>query len=154
LVTNSHGAEMRLWISKKLSFYTLFTDNQEQFPYPVYNRVIGIAGHRQAIPGADYFLKAKGPAGYFDYMQATGYINFEAIKDHVNVTFGNGKHFIGDGTTSLFLSDYSSNMPFLQLQARIWKLNYESLYLELTPQYDNTKGDAVLWHKYCTVHYL
>ena len=151
VLSNSHGAEMRLWLSKKLSFYTFFTDNQEQYPYFVYNQVTST---HQAVPGADYFLKPTEKNGYYDYMQASGYINFDAVKNHLNITFGSGKHFIGDGISSLFLTDYSSNMPFLQLQARIWKFNYECLYMELTPQYDKNQSDALLAHKYTTMHYL
>jgi hypothetical protein len=150
LLTNSHGAEMRMWISKRLSFYTFFTDNQEQFPYFVNNWA---TKKQQAVPGADYFLKPAKQFGTYDYMQVSGYMNFDVVRNHVNVTFGMGKHFIGDGISSVFLTDNSSNIPFLQLQARIWKLNYESLYMELTPQY--SKGaDQILNHKYSTIHYL
>ena len=45
-------------------------------------------------------------------------------------------------------------MPFLQLQTRIWHINYECLYLELTPQYNKNLGDGLLYHKYSTMHYL
>ncbi len=152
LYTNSQGAEIRGWISKKVGFYTSITDNQEKFPYYVYN--LASNPKRQAVPGADYFLQPGSPNGRYDYMQASGYINFDAVKDHINVSFGNGKHFIGDGISSLFLTDYSSNMPFLQLQTRIWKINYECLYLELTPQYDKSQGDALVAHKFSTIHYL
>lgn len=151
---SSRGAEVRGWISKKVGFYTSLTDNQEQFPYFVTNRTTGVKGYRQAVPGGDYFLKPKTINGAYDYMQVQAYINFDAVKNHVNVTFGTGKHFIGDGISSLFLTDNSSNMPYLQVQARIWKLNYESLYMELTPQYDNNLGDRVFWSKYTTMHYL
>jgi len=149
---NSQGAEIRGWIAKKLGFYTSITDNQESFPYYVNNLVSNPS--RLAVPGADYFLLPGTPTARYDYMQASGYINFDAIKDRVNVTFGSGKHFLGDGISSLFLSDYSSNMPFLQIQTRIWKINYECLYLELTPQYDKSLGDALQMHKYSTIHYL
>ena len=152
LYTNSQGAEIRGWISKKVGFYTSITDNQEKFPYYVYNLAANPV--RQAVPGADYFLLPATPNGRYDYMQASGYINFDAVKNHVNVSFGSGKHFIGDGISSVFLTDYSSNMPFLQLQTRIWKINYECLYLELTPQYDKRLGDALLAHKFSTIHYL
>ena len=155
LFTNSQGAELRGWISKKLGFYTSITDNQEQFPYFDYKNVSN--PRIQAVPGADYFLlpgQATGSAGRYDYMQARGYINFDAVKNHVNVTFGSGKHFLGDGISSLFLSDYSSNMPFLQIQTRIWHINYECLYLELTPQYDKALGDGLIAHKFSTIHYL
>jgi len=150
LFTNSHGAELRGWISKKIGFYTSITDNQEHFPYYVYTMAANPT--RQAVPGGDYFLNTS--PNYYDYLQASGYINFDAVKNHVNVTFGSGKHFLGDGISSLFLSDYSSNMPYLQLQARIWKINYECLYLELTPQYDKLLGDGLLAHKFSTIHYL
>lgn len=147
----SRGAEMRGWIAKKVGFYTSITDNQEQFPYFVQNWARK-DGHLVAVPGADYFLLPS--PGHYDYMMASGYINFDLIKNHMNLTFGNGKHFIGDGTTSLFLTDYSSNMPFLQFQTRIWKINYECLYFELTQQYDKSLGDALTNHKFCTIHYL
>ena len=104
------------------------------------------------MPGADYFLNPS--TGHYDYMQASGYINFDAVKDHINVSFGSGKHFIGDGVSSLFLTDYSSNMPFLQLQTHIWHINYQCLYLELTPQYNKLLGDGLVAHKYSTIHYL
>ena len=148
---SGRGAELRGWISKKIGFYTSITDNQEQFPYFVDNW-IEKDGKLKAVPGADYYLNPS--KGNYDYMQASGYINFAVVKNAVNLTFGNGKHFIGDGITSLFLTDYSSNMPYLQLQARIWKINYECLYLELTPQFNQTLGDQVLTHKFSTIHYL
>ena len=151
LLTNSQGAELRGWIAKKIGFYTLVTDNQEQYPYYVTNSV---TKKEQAVPGADYFLLPSKAYGRYDYMQTSGYVNFDAVKNHVNLTFGSGKHFIGDGISSLFLTDNSSSMPFLQIQTRIWHINYECLYLELTPQYDKSQGDALLQHKFSTIHYL
>ena len=155
MTSNSQGAELRGWIGKKIGFYTSVVDNQEKYPYFLYNSV---SDHKhQYVPGADYFLPpgiATGAAGHYDYLQTSGYINFDAVKNHVNITFGSGKHFLGDGISSLFLSDNSSNTPFLQLQTRIWHINYECLYLELTPQYDKSKGDGILAHKFSTIHYL
>ena len=152
LSSNSHDFEIRGWIGKKVGFYTSLTDNQEVFPYYVLNSVNKV---QQAVPGADYYIPpAKRNTGNYDYILASGYIDFAAVKDHLNITFGQGKHFIGDGITSLFLSDYSSNMPFLQARARIWKLNYEVLYLELTQQYNKNLGDALTAHKFSTMHYI
>ena len=148
---SSRGAELRGWISKRVGFYTSITDNQEQFPLHVYSNT---NKKLQAVPGADYFLKPKTKYGTYDYMQATGYVNFDVVKNHINTTFGIGKHFIGDGITSLFLTDKSSSMPYLQVQTRIWKINYECLFMELTPQYSNYIGDQVLPHKYSSIHYL
>ena len=147
---SSRGAEIRGWIAKKVGFYTSFTDNQEKFPYPV---VSYVTRKYEAVPGADYFKRPTSPYGAYDYFQATGYIDFDAVKNHVNIAAGFGKHFFGDGMSSILLTDNSSNMPYVRLQGRIWKLNYECLYLELTPQYFKTK-DQNIGHKYSTMHYL
>ncbi|MEO6831667.1 MAG: hypothetical protein ABI378_05090 [Chitinophagaceae bacterium] len=147
LLSSSRGVEVRARITDKIGLYTYFADNQEQLPSFVRDYALS----HQAVPGADYYQTPS--AKTFDYLQARGYVDIAAIKDIVNVTFGYDKHFIGDGIRSLFLSDFSSGATFLRLNTRIWKLNYQNLYLELTPQY--TRGaDQQLPHKYATMHHL
>ena len=148
ILMNAHGAEARGWIAKKIGFYTNFTDNQEMTPSFVTNYIES----RRAAPGADFFTKIGNRNGKYDYLQGSGYIDFALVKDHVNATFGSGKHFIGDGITSLFLSDFSSNYPFLKLTSRVWKFNYQNLFLKLTPQFQNKNG--LLAHKYAAMHLL
>ena len=150
LTYNSHDLEMRGWLGKKIGFYTSFTDNQEQVPGYVYNYTIKDS-NRIGLPGSDYVLLPKNRSSYFDYLNASGYIDFAALKDRVNITFGSGKHFVGDGINSLFLSDFSANTPFLRLRTRIWKVNYETLYLELTEQFKREK-DTNYPHKFATMH--
>lgn len=145
--TSSRGAEVRGRLLDKIGFYTYFTDNQEEVPIHVGNWVDSFS----AIPGADYY-KEIGTNKY-DYLLARSYIDFAAVKDHVNVTFGYDKHFIGDGIRSLFLSDFSAGATFLRLNTRVWKLNYQNLYLELKPQYER-KSDRLLPRKYATMHHL
>src|SRR5690606_7324112 len=102
LFTSSRGVEARARILNKVGIYTYSTDNQEQVP-------LHVGQWREsfdAVPGADYF-KIIGTNNY-DYLLARSYIDFAAIKDHINVTFGYDKHFIGDGIRSLFLSDFSA----------------------------------------------
>lgn len=148
LFWNSRGLELRGRIANRLGFYTSVTDNQEKVPSFVYNWTT----MHQAVPNADYY---QTPSKYkYDYLLATGYIDFEAIKDHINITLGYDKHFIGDGMRSLFLSDFaSSGMPFLRINTKVWKLDYQNLYLELTPQYKRG-ADHELPHKYATIHQL
>lgn len=150
---NTHDIEFRGWFGKKIGFYTMLTDNLESLPGYV-NNYAQKDGMHMAVPGADYFFIPKKRGSSFDYFNASGYIDFAAVKDKVNVTFGSGKNFIGDGVTSLFLSDFSSNMTFLKLRARIWKLNYESLYLQLTEQYNKLSGDQLYARKYATMHFI
>lgn len=157
---NSHDLEFRGWFGKKVGFYTMLTDNQESLPGYVYNLAMKtndpkkVNGTHMAVPGADYIFTPTKPGGNFQYFNAAGYIDFAAVKNILNVTLGSSRNFIGDGTTSLFLSDASSNIPFLRLRARVWKLNYDALYLQLTSQYDNSIGDRVYPKKYATMHYI
>lgn len=147
LLLNSRGIEARGRIANKIGFYTFFTDNQEN---PV-SYVGDFINRREAVPGADYF-QTPGE-NKVDYLQARGYIDFAAVKDHINVTFGYDKQYWGDGIRSLFLSDFAANATFLRLNTRIWKLNYQNLYMELTPQYQRS-SDTRLGHKYATMHHL
>ncbi len=149
LLANSRGIELRGTIANRVGFYTYFSDNQEEPPAFVNDYI----NAHQAVPGADYYQTPSGTRSKYDYLLARGYIDFAVIKDHINVTAGYDKHFIGDGIRSLFLSDFSSGASFVRLTTKVWKLNYQNLYLELTPQY--TRGaDRVLNHKYATVHHL
>ncbi len=147
-VLNTRGVEVRGRILNKVGFYTMVTENQEQTPRFVSD---WISSHR-AVPGVDFFtVKGKD----YDYMQARGYIDFAAVKDHINVTFGYDRHFIGDGMRSLLLSDFSAGATFLRLNTKIWKLNYQNLFLELTPQFYRGKGgDSRLKQKYAAIHML
>jgi hypothetical protein len=146
LFSSSRGMEARGWIAKKIGFYTFFTDNQEETPSHINNWV----DSNDAVPGADFFTRH---GNKYDYLLAKGYIDFAVIKDHINVTFGYDKNFIGDGMNTLFLSDFAANYAFLKIDTRIWKLNYQNLFMELTPQLENGRNTLVV-HKYATMHHL
>lgn len=144
---SSRGAEVRGIVANRIGFYTYFADNQEQPPSFIKDYI----EKNEAVPGADYYQTPN--ARTYDYLTARGYIDFAAIRDHINVTFGYDKHFLGDGVRSLFLSDFSAPTTFLRLNTRVWKLNYQNLFMELTPQYDRG-ADQRLPHKYATMHHL
>ncbi len=150
LMYNNHNMEIRACIGKKLGVYINYNENSEQLPSYFYDYTVK-PGNRLGLPGAAYALLPKNRSSAFGYINSTGYIDFAAVKEKVNVTFGSGKFFIGDGTTSLFLTDFSSNMPFLRLRARIWRINYETIYLELTEQFKRDK-DTNYPHKFATIH--
>jgi len=153
----SNDAEFRGWVGKKIGFYINFTDNTERLPAYVYNYAVKgpLANNpRSLVPGGGYYNpgppKRTTATGYF---LASGYIDFAAVKNKVNVTFGSGKNFIGDGTSSLFLTDASNNMPFLKVRARLWKINYEVMYMQLTQQFKKGPDDYYS-KKFATMHYI
>lgn len=143
---NLRGVEARGRIGKRIGFYTMLGDDQEkQLSY-----MQAWEKRNQASPGNDYFVLR---SGVDDIFLARGYFDFNAINDHLNVTFGYDKNFIGDGMRSLFLSDAGAAATFLRLRSRLGKLHYQNLFMELFNDY--TRGyDRILPKKYATMHQI
>ena len=144
---NSKGVTLRGMIARKIGFSAYLTDNQERAPLFVQDRIINM----HAVPGAGYYKLFKTTGT--DYFDARGSIHFSVAK-YVDVQFGYDKNFIGNGYRSLFLSDFGNSYMFLKLNTRIWKINYQNLYMELAPQFPNTGRDDLLDKKYATMHHL
>jgi hypothetical protein len=149
---NSKGLELRGLIGNKIGFYSYLTDNQENGPAFYRNRVDSLG----AVPGAGFYKRFK-PNGandkgqdYFDYR---GYITFKLAK-LIDVQYGFDKNFIGNGYRSLFLSDISAPTLFLKLNTKIWKLNYQNLFMELTPTFVGASGGSLNEKKYAAMHHL
>ena len=151
LFFNSRGLEARGTLLKKVSFYTNFTDNQERGPLHHQNYVI----RNSAVPGANFYkiFKPEKAGAANDYLVATGYVDAELLKKTINVTFGHDRFHLGDGYRSLFLSDFGSNYLFLKLNTRIWKFNYQNLFMELTPRFVR-KSEVLYPKKYAAMHHL
>jgi hypothetical protein len=144
---NSRGVMVRGLIAKKVGFSALITDNQERGPLFVQQQVNTF----KAVPGVGFYkpFKTNGT----DYFDARGYITFAAVKNYVDVQFGFDKNFIGNGYRSLFLSDWGNSYLFAKLNTRIWKLNYQNIFMELNPQFKKA-GDTLLNRKYAAIHHL
>jgi hypothetical protein len=143
---NSRGLVVRGLIAKKIGFYTSLLDNQERGPAYLNQYV----SKYSAVPGVGFYKGFK--VGGLDYFDARGYLTFSATK-FVNVQFGYDKNFIGNGYRSLFLSDWGNSYLFLKLNTKIWKFNYQNIFMELMPQY-RKYGDSVLSRKYAAMHHL
>lgn len=146
LFYNKRGITARGRIANKIGFSTTITDNQERDPLFVQNRVDSF----HAVPGVGFYKSFK-TTGY-DYFDARGYITFNITK-YIDVQYGYDKNFIGDGYRSLFLSDFSNSYLFLKLNTKIWKFNYQNLFMELMPQFVK-HGDVLLARKYAAMHHL
>jgi hypothetical protein len=75
------------------------------------------------------------------------------VAKYIDVVFGYDKNFIGNGHRSLLLSDFSANNLFLKLNTRIWKINYQNLFMELqtaTPP----AATQLIPKKYAAMHHL
>ena len=147
LFLNTRGVTVRGQIANKIGFFTYLTDNQERAPKYVQDFI----AMRKAVPGAGYYKPFKA-AGGTDYFDARGYFTFNVTK-YIDVTFGYDKNFIGNGHRSLLLSDFGNNSLFLKLNTRIWKFNYQNLFMELQNA-DDRIGDRLIGKKYAAMHHL
>ena len=143
---NKRGVTARGIIANRIGFYTTMSDNQERGPLFFQNRVKEF----DAVPGVGFYKSFKNTA--VDYFDARGYITFNITK-YIDVQFGYDKNFIGNGYRSLFLSDNSNSYLFLKLNTKIWKFNYENIFMQLIPESRNT-ADTLLDRKYMALHHL
>jgi len=146
LFYNKRGLTVRGRIANKIGFSSTITDNQERGPQFFRDYV---TSHR-AVPGVGFYKAFKG-TGY-DYFDGQGYFTFNVTR-FIDVQFGYDKNFIGDGYRSLFLDDFGDSYLFLKLNTKIWKLNYQNLFMELMPQFIKN-GDHLLDRKYAAMHHL
>lgn len=144
---NAKGVTFRGLIAGKVGFSAYITDNQERPPLFVQDRINSMGG----MPGGGFYKPFKTTA--FDYIDGRGSINFTVAK-YVDVQFGYDKNIIGNGYRSMFMSDFANNYMFLKLNTRIWKLNYQNLFMELTPQFQKGGPDVLRDKKYAAVHHL
>jgi len=151
---NTRGVQVEGTIDQRLGFYAFLTDNQEAVPQYVQNRI----ARDTIVPHEGYwkYFKTIGGSTY-DFFSARGYVTYAATR-HINVQLGHDRNFIGNGYRSLILSDYSTPYFFLKLNTRIWKLNYQNLFAELTGRRSyNAAGspvDEVYAKKYLALHHL
>ena len=147
LFLNTRGIVARGLIAKRIGFQTYLTDNQERAPKFVQNRI----NQYRAVPG-NGFYKAFKTTGV-DYFDARGSFTVNAAK-FLDIQFGYDKQSIGNGYRSLFLSEYPNNYLFLNLNLRVWRLNYVSKTVELTAQYKRGSTDSIFPKKYMAIHHI
>jgi hypothetical protein len=144
---NAKGLTLRGMIAGKLGFSAFITDNQERGPSFFGQR----AEQYRAVPGAGYYKHFK-TTGY-DYFDNRASIYFNAWK-YFDFQIGYDKNFIGDGYRSLFLSDYAAPYFFGKVNTRIWKLNYQVIYMQLVDQHFAPDSDFLYPKKYGVTHHL
>ena len=146
LYLNSRGVTLRGMIGKKVGFSAYMTENQERGP-TYFKEAVGTL---RAVPGVGFYKAFKTQG--VDYFDARGYVTFNAAK-YIDFQLGYDKNFIGNGYRSLFLSDWGNSYLFAKINTRIWKFNYQNIFMELMPQFTK-KGDSLLPRKYAAMHHL
>ncbi|WP_207495459.1 capsule assembly Wzi family protein [Aridibaculum aurantiacum] len=144
---NSRGFALRGMIDRRVGFHIYFTENQERPPLYVQEFI----SKWRAVPGAGFYKPFKKTG--VDYFDVRGSVSWNVAK-YIDMQFGYDKHFIGVGHRSLFLSDFSNNATFLKINTRIWKFNYQNLYMELIPDFPKHTGGSLMSRKYFRMNHL
>ncbi len=151
---NQRGIEIFGTLDEKIYFYSNFQENQSSF----FNYITPFIEENQTIPGYGLFKSFQSNVlsqfRGFDYSNSQAYIGYPITK-HVVLELGHGKHFVGHGIRSLLLSDFSHNYFNVKLNARIWKLQYQSIFAELSSRSPNqVPNNDLIQKKYMASHYL
>ncbi|MDL5045073.1 hypothetical protein QQ054_03330 [Oscillatoria amoena NRMC-F 0135] len=137
LFTNTRGVEVRGMIDRRVGFYSYLTDNQVRLPAYVTDFVADTVNDHPVLPHEGFWKTFKENQGY-DFLQARGYITFEATR-HINLHFGHDRFFIGNGYRSLVFSDFAPPAWFVKGNVKVWKLNYLFSTFQMT---GDVRGDT------------
>ena len=153
---NTRGLNVQGGLGKKLNFYASVFESQGRFAqyYNQYAESLGKANSDTEvaiIPGRGIAKRFKDDA--YDYPVAEGYLSFTP-NEYMNVQFGHGKNFIGDGYRSLLLSDAANPHTFLKLNTNFWKIKYTNTWMWLRDVRPEVEEDGAFLTKYMANHYL
>lgn len=151
---NTRGVLVQGGLGKHFNFYATVFESQGRFARYVneYAESLKAFGPDPAIvPGRGIGKRFKTDS--YDYPVAEAYLSYAPAK-FINIQFGHGKNFIGDGYRSLFLSDVASPHPFLKLNTTFWKIKYTNTWMWLKDVRPEATVDGAFSTKYMANHYL
>ncbi|WP_345004209.1 gliding motility protein RemB [Snuella lapsa] len=151
---NTRGFLVQGGLGNKFNFYASVFESQGRFAQYVnqYSESLKAFGPDPAIiPGRGIAKRFKSNS--YDYPVAEAYLSYTPVK-FINIQFGHGKNFIGDGYRSLLLSDVASPSPFLKLNTKFWKIKYTNNWMWLKDVRPEVTEDGAFLTKYMANHYL
>ncbi|WP_426431570.1 gliding motility protein RemB [Winogradskyella sp. HB-48] len=151
---NTRGVFIQAGLGKRFNLSTSIYESQGRFAdyFNDYAESLRAFGPDPAIiPGRGIGKGFKENS--YDYPVAEAYISYTPA-DFLNIQFGHGKNFIGDGYRSLFQSDVASPYPFLKLNTSFWKIKYTSTWMWLKDVRPEVVVDDAFLTKYMANHYL
>ncbi len=91
------------------------------------------------------------------YLLPTGSLGVSVLKDYIGLNVGYDYLKLGDGYRSLILSDFSGPIAYANIKTKIWKLQYDNLFLGLSPDQDipgNSLTTNTPNYKFAAAHQL
>nr|WP_321221674.1 gliding motility protein RemB [uncultured Psychroserpens sp.] len=150
---NTRGIFIQGGLGKKFNFTTSIYESQGRFAqyFNEYALSLSAEGNEPIVPGRGLSKLFKDNG--FDYPVAEAYLSYTPAK-FINVQFGHGKNFIGDGYRSLLQGDATSPYPFLKLNTKFWKIKYTNTWMWLRDVRAEVTEDGAFLTKYMANHYL
>lgn len=149
LFINTRGYRLDARIGKKLSFRSVFMENQARFG----NYLMNYGRLRRVIPGQSSLVRSFGDAAY-DFTYFSGEVSYSPNEFFV-FTAGQGRNFFGEGHRSLLLADATFSYPFFRVETNIWRFKYVNLWAQLRDQRRSAQVvSGLLAKKYMSSHYL
>ncbi len=151
---NTRGVMIQGGLGKNLNFFSTIYESQGRFAqyYNQYAESLKAFGPDPAIiPGRGIAKRFKTDS--YDYPVAEAYLSYTPAK-FINIQFGHGKNFIGDGYRSLLVSDVASPLPFLKLNTKFWKIKYTNTWMWAKDVRPEATADKAFLTKYMANHYL
>lgn len=137
IFNNTRGFIIQGDLGKKVSFFTSVYENQSRFPYIINSWVDSLG----VVPGQGRVKPNIGKDIGNDYNASYGVLSVQATP-WINLQFGHGKHFVGNGYRSLLLSDNAFNYPYLQASVLKKKWQYHFWYADFRVLERMPKGDV------------
>ena len=150
---NTRGVFIQGGLGKKFNFTATVYESQGRFAqyFNEYAISLRAEGGEPIVPGRGLAKIFKDDG--FDYPVAEAYLSYTPAK-FINIQFGHGKNFIGDGYRSLLQSDVTSPYPFLKLNTKFWKIKYTNTWMWLRDVRAEVTEDGAFLSKYMANHYL
>jgi hypothetical protein len=152
LYRNSRGVQVRGSLFNKVGFFSEFSENQAKLPSFVQRQYdsLGVLTGENFVKTFD----ATTPNPGYDFFSARGYVTYSPAKP-IRLKFGKDRATFGNGYQSLQLSDNSADHFFLNIDTKIWKLEYVNHFAMMTDFLRN-KLDTYGTHpkKYAVFHQL
>lgn len=151
---NTRAIQAQGAIGRDLFFTTTIYESQGRFAdyYNQYaNSIRPSGGNPAIIPGIGIAKPFKTDS--YDFPSADVNIAYSPNK-FINLNFGYGRNFIGDGYRSILLGDVVSPHPFVKINTTFWKIKYTNTYAWLKDVRPEVTVDRTYATKFMANHYL
>ncbi len=158
LSVNSRGIQVRGSFMNKIGFFTEVYDNVLRLPSYQFRTIDPdgkyTAGERLVFPGETYVKRFARHGNSLDFFSARAYVTYSPFKA-MRLKFGYDRSLWGNGIQSMMLSDHSANALALDINTRIWKLEYQNRFAQLIDYFPNKSDvEGTYPRKYAVFHQL